>query len=324
MGSNSLLQSFLEVVNTLAKNLQNGTQELVELARGGVALDDAGYVVGRNAPVLVLWCLFVFVIARMCCGGRGSRKVKTRENYEPGKVYLHQHVPASGLPSLSPFCLKLEMYLRLADIPYENVYKSLGMEPGPKGKIPWIEYNGRAMADSGLIIQFFKEELEIDLNRPLSTTDRAISRAFVKMLEENTYWGLVYFRWIENFDVIGSLFEVGWFMHNVLLRRAARGLSKTLWAQGIGRHSPEDIYAITEKDIMAVSEFLGEKPFFMGEEPTEADATVYGFMAEILWAAPESSDLYALVTEKCPNVREYCVRMTRRYWQDWEGLADKC
>ncbi|XP_078688740.1 failed axon connections homolog isoform X2 [Branchiostoma floridae x Branchiostoma belcheri] len=239
-----------------------------------------------------------------------------------GKVYLHQHVPASGLPSLSPFCLKLETYLRLAGIPYENVYKR--MELGPKGKIPWIEYNGRAMADSGLIIQFFKEELEIDLNRPLSTTDRAISRAFVKMLEENTYWGLVYSRWIENFHVLGPLFEVGWFMHNVLLRRAAQRLKKMLWAHGMGRHSPKDIHDITEMDIKAVSEFLGEKPFVMGQEPTEADATVYGFMAEILWAAPQSSDLYVLVTEKCPNIREYCVRMTRRYWQDWEGLIDKC
>ncbi|XP_035668131.1 failed axon connections homolog [Branchiostoma floridae] len=321
----SLLQSVLEVVITLAKNLQNGTLELVELARNGVALNDVGHVVQKNALVLVLWCLFVFVIARMCCGGRGygSRvKVKTRENFEPGKVYLHQHIPASSLPSLSPFCLKLEMYLRLAGIPYENVYKR--MDPGPNGKIPWIEYNGRAMADSGLIIQFLKEELQLDLNRSLSTTDRAISRAFVKMLEENTYWGLVHFRWIEHFHVLGSLFEVGWFVHNVLLRRSARRLSKMLWAQGMGRHSQEDINDITEKDIMAVSEFLGEKPFFMGEEPTEADATVYGFMAEILWAAPKSSDLHALVTEKCPNIREYCVRMTRRYWQDWKGLTDKC
>ncbi|KAI8478989.1 hypothetical protein Bbelb_414630 [Branchiostoma belcheri] len=315
----SIFQSVLEVLNTLLKNLQNGTLELVELARGGVVLDEVGYIVRKNAPVLVLWCLFVFVIARLCCGGRGSRLVKTRANYEHGEVYLHQHVPASGLPSLSPFCLKLETYLRLAGIPYENVYKR--MELGPKGKIPWIEYNGRAMADSGLIIQFFKEELEIDLNRPLSTTDRAISRAFVKMLEENTYWGLVYSRWIENFHVLGPLFEVGWFMHNVLLRRAAQRLKKMLWAHGMGRHSPKDIHDITEMDIKAVRKAL---LFVMGQEPTEADATVYGFMAEILWAAPQSSDLYVLVTEKCPNIREYCVRMTRRYWQDWEGLIDKC
>jgi Glutathione S-transferase N-terminal domain len=35
-------------------------------------------------------------------------------------VTLYKFIPAWGLPDLSPFCVKLETYLRLAKIPYET------------------------------------------------------------------------------------------------------------------------------------------------------------------------------------------------------------
>ena len=57
-----------------------------------------------------------------------------------------------------------------------------------QGKIPWITYKGQPMGDSGLIMEFLNEEFGVDLDSPLSDKERAISRAFIKMLEENTYW----------------------------------------------------------------------------------------------------------------------------------------
>lgn len=37
-------------------------------------------------------------------------------------VILHQFTRARNTPSLSPFVLKLETYLRVADIPYEVIH----------------------------------------------------------------------------------------------------------------------------------------------------------------------------------------------------------
>lgn len=35
-------------------------------------------------------------------------------------IILHQFSrPRNGVPSLSPFCLKMETYLRMADLPYQ-------------------------------------------------------------------------------------------------------------------------------------------------------------------------------------------------------------
>src|SRR4249919_2501259 len=58
-------------------------------------------------------------------------------------------------PNLSPFCTKLECYLRMVEIPYKTAAMQIGK--APKGKIPYIaRADGTLVGDSQLII----EELE--------------------------------------------------------------------------------------------------------------------------------------------------------------------
>ncbi|XP_053381762.1 uncharacterized protein LOC123540858 [Mercenaria mercenaria] len=66
---------------------------------------------------------------------------------------------------------------------------------GPKNKTPWIEYNGIAMGDSQLIIEYFNKKFDIDMNSHLKYTywyvykqERATAWAIQKWLEEYTYW----------------------------------------------------------------------------------------------------------------------------------------
>ena len=39
-------------------------------------------------------------------------------------------------------------------------------------------------------------------------------------------------------------------------------------AHSIGRKTKEQIYQIGKDDVLALSKYLGDKPFFMGDEPT--------------------------------------------------------
>jgi hypothetical protein len=48
-------------------------------------------------------------------------------------IALHQFPPALGLPNASPFCLKLELYLRMAGLPYRNSY-TLKLHKAPQGQ----------------------------------------------------------------------------------------------------------------------------------------------------------------------------------------------
>ena len=57
--------------------------------------------------------------------------------------------PNFGLPDASPFVTKAETLLRMSKLPFEKALMSFSK--APKGKIPYIEDQGRLIGDSTLI-----------------------------------------------------------------------------------------------------------------------------------------------------------------------------
>ena len=90
------------------------------------------------------------------------------------------------------------------------------------------------------------------------------------------------------------------------------------WVEGTpeqgfqSRFTPQEIYRIGKTDISALSNFLADKPFFMGAQPTSLDASAYASLANLLWA-PTRSPLTAHA-ESLPNLAAYCARMKARSW----------
>ncbi|XP_070539810.1 failed axon connections homolog [Ptychodera flava] len=224
---------------------------------------------------------------------------------------------------LSPFPLKLETYLKFAKIPYKVVF---GKGSGPKGKIPWIEYNGLKIGDSSLIIEFLNREFKIDLNKNLNPEEKAIGRAFQKMAEENMFWG--HPRWLffqnhqewPNFGRVLKLKRKYLHMH-----RARRTQGKNMYGHGIGRHTEKELFSIVQKDLRAISTFLGEKKFLFGDEPCEYDCAIFGQLAQLLWCPFPGSPQQILIKGELRNIEEYCNMMKERFWPDWEQciLGDK-
>ena len=64
--------------------------------------------------------------------------------------------------------------------------------------------------------------------------------------------------------------------------------------------------------LQGVADFLGEKPFLMGGEPTEIDAAAYGLLANILEAPIESPVKDAALARR--HLVEYVDRMQRRFF----------
>jgi glutathione S-transferase len=230
-------------------------------------------------------------------------------------IQLHQFAPAWGM-SVSPFCLKLETYLRMAAIPYEVVIGDLGK--APKGKLPYINDNGQEIADSNLIIEYLKTTYEDKLDRSLSPADRAISLAMGRMLDENLYWVIVYSRWADDtnwpktkaayFDDLPA--PLRFFVPNL----ARKSTLKCLAGHGIGKHSQAEIYEIGCRDVTALSDFLGDKPFFLGEQPTSLDANAYAVISNILWV-PIASPLQDYA-RNLTNLGSYCDRLKAKFYPE--------
>lgn len=103
-------------------------------------------------------------------------------------IVLRQPPRAWGLPSMSPFCAKLETYLRMAKIPYE--IKPGNPRVAPKGKIPYIEHDGHVMGDSEHIVEYLREKFGDRLDAHLDPAAKAKARLIRVMLESHTYFAI--------------------------------------------------------------------------------------------------------------------------------------
>ncbi len=195
---------------------------------------------------------------------------------------LHQFLPHFGLPNASPFCMKVEAYLRLAGIEYKSV-KVTDPGKGPNGKAPWIVDQGERIPDSRIIIEYLNRKHGYPLRNDLDKQQLATHHTITRMLDESTYWGMVYERWMlkENIPLTrDTLLE---FIPNPLRKLVfavgQRSVKSALHGQGTGRLSLDEIVTLAKHDIDALSDLLGDKPYFGGDKPAEIDATTIAYIA---------------------------------------------
>jgi glutathione S-transferase len=231
-------------------------------------------------------------------------------------IRLFQFAPALGLPNASPFCMKMETYLRMAALPFEPVNSGNVMK-APKHKLPYIDDGGTVVADTTFIIEYLKGRYGDPLDAALSPAERAVATAFQRLIEENLYWAIVQTRWAEPAGwaqtreaFFGTMpAPLRWFVPAL----ARRGLLAEMRGHGMGRHSAAQIHAIGCRDVTAVADFLADRPFMLGEQPTSLDATAHAFLANLLWA-PVDSPIQRLARSR-PTLQAYCERMKARYFQ---------
>ena len=103
-----------------------------------------------------------------------------------------------GLPDGSPFVTKAEVLLKMSGVPYR--LGKMSFSKAPKGKIPYIEDDGIVLGDSTLIRFHLEEKYGVVFDEGLSESDKAVSWAFEKMVEEHLYFAIVHARWIDDVE----------------------------------------------------------------------------------------------------------------------------
>jgi len=66
-------------------------------------------------------------------------------------------------PNSSPFCMKLETFLKLHKIPYELVVPKTSPISGPANKWPWIVYNDDVVTDTSVIITYLEKKVQYNV-----------------------------------------------------------------------------------------------------------------------------------------------------------------
>jgi glutathione S-transferase len=235
----------------------------------------------------------------------------------PAPIKLFQFPRLLSVPNVSPFCCKLETWLRITGIPYEVVDTP---NPGkaPKGKVPFIEDAGLRIGDSSLIIDHLRKTRGIDPDAHLTPTQRATALLVQRTLEEHYAFVILYTHFIR---------DAGWRHTHIafdsipapirpLIARMVRGrMRKLLWAQGILRHSDAEIIESGLRDWRAVLAVMSGDQFFFGEEPTGVDAIVFGALATTIFTPIESPIRDFLRSQ--PACLAYAERMRARFFPEF-------
>ena len=237
-------------------------------------------------------------------------------------IRLYQYTAAWGLPDISPFVTKVDCYLRTVKLPYERVnLPAAELTNTPKGKLPIIEDHGRKIADSGFIVEYLKATYGDTLDKFLTPRDRAAALALRRMMEEGLYWSaIIQMRWKEeaNFalyrPVLYTVVDLPPDQRDRAVDQFREGMLQEFYGQGMGRHAAEENYVLARADLTVLSDYLGKRPYFMGEEPTSLDATAYAWLAHILWV-PFQGPVKEYAAS-LSNLVAYCHRMKEQYYPE--------
>jgi isoprene-epoxide---glutathione S-transferase len=208
----------------------------------------------------------------------------------PSVLTVYGYVPAWGVPDISPYVTKLVYYLHMAGVEHEWKPQSLATldEDSPNGKLPYIvEPDGTKTTDSNRIIFYLESKSPAPLDAGMTGPEQAQALAWHRLLEEHLYWsGVIQPRWRE---------DAGWETYIPYIVQGAEvtpevragldGFRARIMAefngQGMGRRTDEEVFEVFREDVDALSTYLGEKPFFLGETPRTLDASVYSFIRHL-------------------------------------------
>lgn len=234
-------------------------------------------------------------------------------------ITLVQFPHAKGRFSFSPFCLKLETYLKIANVPYENKY-TVSMKNSKKKKMPMIIDQGALIEDSDFIIQHLKLKHNADLDGHLSNEERAVAKAFQRLCEVSIGDVILYFRWVdkENWAKFRDIVFRGapWFIKVTIANGMARNIAKTLYKHGIGRFTDEERLKLLDDNLDAISKFLGHKRYFFGDKVSTIDVILFSVLVQL--NSRGAVRQFDQLLNRFPNLTTYMERFRSIYWPDIE------
>lgn len=223
--------------------------------------------------------------------------------------------PVFGLPSPSPFCLKLETWLRMAGVDYE----ARALKGPPKSetkKAPYLERaDGSLLADSSIIIRTLADERSIDPWQGVDGAERARGIAITRLVEESLYFALLHERWIPrgNRAIARDAYfgAVPGMLRKTITNQIAKSVEKSCHGQGFGRLSAAEQRRKAIADLDALELLIGDDDHVLGPA-TPVDASVYGAAALWLWSPLDSKIQEHAKT--LSNLKRFAEGMRDRYW----------
>jgi len=251
-----------------------------------------------------------------------------KQDFEKDVVYLYQFPRAPTIPSLSAYCLKVETFLRVTGIKYENIDAKLFKFRSKKGQLLFIELNGEEIADSDIILKELSKKFEKNLDDGLTTEQKVQSHAFESMLNNHTGWVVRLWRYSHPDDFLAaSQLDVKKALNSKLPKGVLEFMFK--WGikrnvsdaigHGIGHHSLEEAVEFGKSDLLTLSQFLGSKDYFFGKQIHQLDVVAFAHLSQFIYVPFEGFKEW--IEKETPNLISFVDRVKNKYWSDWDEIT---
>jgi len=247
------------------------------------------------------------------------------KNWNKDMVYLCQFPCSPGMRSISPFALKLETWLRLTGIQYTNVYTTTFSKSTKM--IPYIELNGKELADTSVIIKDFKKMFQVNPDENLNSKQLALGHTLKRMVECYTVKYAFYWRYGKMMPEFYEKAITPWEQttSTTFFRKIQPVISRVrAYFNGISRLSIQHQVEQCRQDFEVLSTFLGENDYFLEtNEPTTTDCVIFGILVQFFWMLDVNMcpELESSINNSCENLRQFNRRMKEKLWPDWDKMC---
>ncbi|EFO25976.2 cadmium-inducible lysosomal protein CDR-5 [Loa loa] len=288
------------------QTLNNCLRKTAKLARINEALVSSGAtVMSRGIPAIL----------SKFPPGNSTSKIHNKR-WKKDVIYLYQFSRASSSPNISPFCFKIETWLRAKELKHE-LRSYWDFQPWER-YFPFVELNGKKISDSQVIMEQLQKHF--NLSDELGGVDIGVARAIDQMIERSTHYLLLYFIFVENLPKFLQGLESSlikrWFIRGTISPFHSK-VRRIFMDLGLSKCSRNDLINMLQKDIAAIDVILDDKKFLFGVKPTASDFTVFGHLAASYYL-PFRQPISDILDDNYPRVKRLIERMRQHYYPEWE------
>lgn len=199
--------------------------------------------------------------------------------------------------SFSPYCVKAALLLCFADVTWRRKDKT-DPRSMPHQKLPVLKTEQKLVPDSDGI-RTWLEQKGTDFDPGLTASERAQSRALIRMAEEHLYFHVVQDRWADDrvWPILRSRFFVS--VPALIRRPVAHKILKSvlngLSFQGVSRFSNIERRDQFEIDLKALSDLIFDRGFIAGPAISSTDLSI-GPMLQAMCDTPVETELQQRVS----------------------------
>ena len=181
--------------------------------------------------------------------------------------------------------------------------------------------SGELLGDSNLIYRHLLKTKKIDdLDAHLSSMERLHANSFRIFIEEWATWLKGWDLWIYNFEkargMLLSASGLTWYPAQVVLGWwIKRNGKNSAWAQGIGRHSDDEIKQFIAEAAEMMATFVREEMLSDVTRPCVAQASLFGFLLGVYRVRIDTA-VWLNALSEYPEIEAWTKRMQVKYFPE--------